>query len=83
MGQAGWPIHKSIACNPRKGKQMMPMEYYANVKLPFYGWFGRTFATEAEARSYVARMLNRARKEGTSYRSRAYYIRQQLLNLDE
>lgn len=36
---------------------MIPMQWYANVKLPYYGWFGETFSSELDARRFVAKML--------------------------
>lgn len=62
---------------------MIPMQFYANVRLPYYGWFGEAFDCEQAARDYIARMLRSARSQGgmfkPSYRSRDYYIRPQLL----
>jgi hypothetical protein len=64
----------------------MPIEFYANVKLPHYGWFGKSFATKQEARKFIADKLRSARNGGwlfkPSYSGRTYYIRQQLMSLD-
>lgn len=69
---------------------MLPVQWSANVKLPFYGWFGESgFASEAEARGYVAKMLRGARKTGDSrisrpsYRGRCYIIKPRLMTLDD
>ena len=65
---------------------MIPMQYYANVELPFYGWFGKSFSSTQEARDYVADMLRKARQnERVSLRPRraVYYIKPRLLRLDD
>jgi hypothetical protein len=68
---------------------MVPMLWTANVKLPYYGWFGETFSCEHEARAYVARMLWNARKPShgsisrPSYRGRCYTIKPRLMRLDD
>ena len=63
---------------------MIPMQWSANVKLPYYGWFGRDgFASLREARRFVAETLREARHYGPLYRptygGRCYTIRQSLL----
>lgn len=64
---------------------MIPMQWSANVKLPYYGWFGRDgFSCEAEARDYVADKLRSARRDHPpcfrpSYSGRTYIIAPRLL----
>ena len=59
----------------------IPMQWSANVKLPYYGWFGREgFSTQAEARKYVADQLRSVRHHEhamcrPTYASRQYVIR--------
>lgn len=69
---------------------MFPVQWSANVKLPYYGWFGESgFSSEAEARGYVARMLRSARRPGDSrisrpsYSGRCYTVRPRLMTLDD
>lgn len=63
---------------------MMPTRYYANVKLPFYGWFGAEFATEQEARRFIAGHYRTARRYSRqclrpSYAGRCYYVKPRLM----
>ena len=66
---------------------MIPMQWHANVKLPYYGWFGETFSSERDARRYVAKMLRSARKPSDSrigrpsYAGRSYIIKPHLMRL--
>jgi hypothetical protein len=64
---------------------MFPMEYYANINLPYYGWFGRAFTTPQDARRYIAKMIRDSRKSRfpVRYRSRAYYVKPRLLRIDD
>ena len=62
---------------------MIPMQWDANIKIPFLGWFGETFSSKPEARQFVARMLRDARKNASTkphYSSRSYWIIPRLLN---
>lgn len=67
---------------------MIPMQWAANVKIPFYGWYGRDdFASEQEARGYVAKQYRMARKYQNklarpSYASRSYTIRARPMRFD-
>lgn len=62
---------------------MLPFQWNANVKTPYYGWYGRDdFASESEARAYVARMLRGARRDKLSrpsYAGRSYSIKPRLM----
>ncbi len=67
---------------------MMPIQWSANVKLPYYGWFGRDdFTSKREARDFVAKMLRKARADSRlarpSYRARTYIIRPHLLRVED
>jgi hypothetical protein len=64
---------------------MIPMQFAANVRLPYYGWFGRdNFTSMGEARKFVAEMIRSARRDPVS-RTRRYdwYVRPHLLRVDE
>lgn len=69
---------------------MFPVQWSANVKLPFYGWFGESgFSTERDARGFVAMMLWRARRDRAgklarpSYAGRCYTIRRHVMTIDD
>lgn len=64
---------------------MHGMNWSANVKIPFDGWFGaNSFATKREARDWVAKMYRNTRRcdsrlSRPSYASRSYILRPYLL----
>ncbi|WP_166297116.1 hypothetical protein [Bradyrhizobium sp. 2S1] len=68
---------------------MIPMSYYANVKLPYIGWTGETFDSPEAARKWIARMLRTARINGRKHwvmrpsTRTSYYVRPQLLLADD
>lgn len=70
---------------------MIPLEFRADIRLPFYGVCGDTFDTRQAARSWIAYQI-RAHRRGRSgefgtvpamrLRALAYRIRPQMLALD-
>lgn len=70
----------------------LPLTYAANVRLPYYGWFGQSgFSSERDARTWIASQYRHARAMSyaqnsrllrPSYAARAYTIRPRLITIE-
>jgi hypothetical protein len=67
---------------------MMPLNWSANVRMPYYGWFGANgFDSPAAARAWIAKMYRDFRRDSRklirpAYAGRSYIVRAYLLQED-